>query len=138
MPSKKKIEDRGLDADFDKTHASFADDDKFIDVICSSAEKVSGFIRFSENFTDRLSYAFDIAKKYSGITLYHQIDKNGVHKLEVDLSIVLEFGVNVYDVCYNIKSSIISAIKKKYSDTDITCINIYVSSMENKKRQGKK
>ncbi len=137
MHSKKKSADK-LVADLGKNSDSSISDDVFMDIIGKSTEKVTGFVRFSENFIDKLSYAFDMAKNYTGITVYSHIDENGKRVLEIDLSVVLEFGVNVYDICYNIKSNIVSSIKKKYSDTDITCINIYVSAMENNKKQGRK
>ncbi len=113
-------------------------DDALLDIIQKSTKNVSGFVRFSENFIDKISHAFDISRKYSGITLYSHIDDGGVRIVEIDLSVVLEYGVRIYDVSYNIKSNIISSIKKKYSDTDIGYINIYVSAMENNNKQGRR
>ncbi len=122
-----------------KKNKLLIDEDVLIDIIGRSAPKIAGFVRFSESFADKISMAIDEAKKYSGITINTHIDENEINIIEIDLSIVLEYAVNIYDVCYNIKSGIKSAIEKKYSGTNVSSINIYVSAMENnKKKQGRK
>lgn len=134
----KKLCNTIFDASFGEKNKLAVDEDVLIDIIGRCALKVAGFVRFSENFIDKIGMAIDEHKKYSGITIDSYTDENSIVVLEIDLSIVLEYAVNIYDVCYNIKSSIKSAIERKYSGTNVSHINIYVSAMENKKKQGRR
>ena len=110
--------------------------DAISSVIKESAEKVDGFIRFSENVIDGISKLFNMSNTYNGITVHNHIDENNKNIIEIDLSIVLEAGLNITDICYNIRSNVFESINK-YLNILVSRINIYVSGIENNNKLDK-
>ena len=110
--------------------------DVIASVIKESAEKVDGFIRFSENVIDGISKLFNMTNTYNGITVHNHIDENNENIIEIDLSIVLESGLNIADICYNIRNNVLESINK-YLNILVSHINIYVSGIENNNKLDK-
>ncbi len=104
-----------------------------ISIIKKSTSQIKGFVRFSENIVDGINKVFNFSNTYSGITVHNRIDENGTITLDIDLSVVLEYGAILISCALNYEHiSEISdgegrfvSVTGRIKGSEITILNVY-------------
>lgn len=106
-------------------------------VVEESAREIDGFVRFADNLTDVISKMLK-GENRDGIFVYNRLHPSGTNIVEIDISVVLEYGQNISQVCSMIQKNIALNVEK-YVDISVSKVNIYVASIEsvsgNKKKK---
>lgn len=97
-------------------------------VVEESAQEIDGFVRFADNLTDGISKMLK-GENRNGIFVYNRLHPNGTNIVEIDISVVLEYGQNISQVCSKIQKNIALNVEK-YVDISVSKVNIYVASIE--------
>ncbi len=92
-----------------------------------TAQKVQGVVELHGSLTDGLAEIIGKKPKDRGI----RIEKEGDEFLTIDLSVVIEFGVNIPEVCVKVQGAVKKAIESM-TGQKIFAVNIVVQGIRSK------